>query len=155
VAKIGRGAIVGTDRGVDAWSGLPVGVFNPKEQQLMQFQPLFIALNSEDPDRLSAFYQDVVGLTPRFDLVPGAFATSEDAPICMIVEGHSEVRGRSTNPHRMMLNFSTDDAAAEARRLQGQGVTFVRKPYEEPEVGMFATFIDPDGNYCQLVQLFG
>ena len=121
----------------------------------MQLQPLFIARNSEDPDRLSAFYQDVVGLTPRFDLVPGAFATSEDAPICMIVEGHSEVRGRTRNPHRMMLNFSTDDAAAEARRLQGQGVTFVRKPYEEPEVGMFATFIDPDGNYCQLVQLFG
>ncbi len=121
----------------------------------MQVQPFLITLNSEDPDRLTAFYKDVVRLIPRFDVVPGAFAMSEDAPVCLIVEGHSEVRGRARNPHRMMLNFSTDDAVAEARRLQGQGVTFVRKPYEEPEVGMFATFIDPDGNYCQLVQLFG
>ena len=121
----------------------------------MQFQPLFIALNSEDPDRLTAFYQDVVGLTPRFDLVPGAFAMSGDAPVCMIIEGHSEVLGSAQDPHRVMLNFSTDDAVAEARRLQGQGVTFVRETYEEPDVGIFATFTDPDGNYCQLVQLFG
>jgi catechol-2,3-dioxygenase len=31
----------------------------------MQVQPFLITLNSEDPDRLTAFYKDVVGLTPR------------------------------------------------------------------------------------------
>ncbi len=121
----------------------------------MQVQPLLVALNSEDPERLTAFYKDVVGLIPRFDVVPGAFAMSEEAPVCLIVEGHSEVRGAAKDPHRMMLNFSVDDTAAEAGRLRQQGVTFVRESYEEPGVGMFATFTDPDGNYCQLVQLYG
>jgi predicted enzyme related to lactoylglutathione lyase len=120
----------------------------------MQFQPFVIALNSEDPDRLTAFYEDVVRLTPRFDLVPGAFAASMDAPIGLIIEGHSEVRGAARDPHRLMLNFIVDDAALEARRLQQRGVTFISEPYEEPGVGMFATFADPDGNFCQLVQLF-
>ena len=80
---------------------------------------------------------------------------TEEAPVCLIVEGHSEVRGAATEPYRMMLNFSVDDIAAEADRLRQQGVTYIRDPYEEPGVGMFATFSDPDGNYCQLVQLYG
>lgn len=121
----------------------------------MQFQPFLLTLNSEDPDRLTAFYRNVVHLTPRFDLVPGAFAMSEDAPVCLIVEGHSEVRGTASEPQRMMLNFRVNDAAAEARRLQELGVTFIREPYEEAGVGLFATFADPDGNYCQLIQLHG
>ncbi len=79
---------------------------------------------------------------------------TEDAAICLIVEGHSEVRGAAKEPQRMMLNFSVDGAVAEADRLGQQGVTFIREPYEEPGVGMFATFTDPDGNYCQLVQLY-
>ena len=79
---------------------------------------------------------------------------TEDAAICLIVEGHSEVRGAAKEPQRLLLNFSVDDAVAEAGRLGGQGVTFIREPYEEPGVGMFATFTDPDGNYCQLVQLY-
>ena len=121
----------------------------------MQVQPFLVTLNSEDPDRLTAFYEDIVRLIPRFDLIPGAFAMSEDAPVCLIIEGHSEVRGTAKDPHRVMLNFSVNNAVSEARRLQQQGVTFIRETYEEPGVGMFATFVDPDGNYCQLVQLYG
>jgi len=120
----------------------------------MEIQPLFVVLHSEDPDRLIAFYDEVVDLTARFDLVPGAFAVDAAAPIGLIVEGHSEVHGVAAEPQRVMLNFSVGDATSEARRIAAQGVTFVREPYEEPGVGVFATFTDPDGNYCQLVQLY-
>jgi predicted enzyme related to lactoylglutathione lyase len=53
-----------------------------------------------------------------------------------------------------LLNFVVDDMATEAGRIRAAGVTFAAEPYEESGVGMFATFADPDGNLCQLVQLF-
>ena len=49
---------------------------------------------------------------------------------------------------------SVATAGISVADAQQQGVTFIREPYEEPGVGMFATFTDPDGNYCQLVQLY-
>jgi predicted enzyme related to lactoylglutathione lyase len=121
----------------------------------MEVQPLLVIVHSEDPDRLIAFYDEVVDLVPRFDLAPGGFAVGLDAPISLIVEGHSEVHGSAKEPQRVMLNFSVDDAASEARRIADRGVTFIREPYEEPGVAMFATFTDPDGDYCQLLQLYG
>jgi hypothetical protein len=58
----------------------------------MPIQPFLLTLNSEAPDRLIAFYRDIVQLTPRFDLVPGALATSKDAPTCLIA-----LQGAGTN----------------------------------------------------------
>lgn len=51
-----------------------------------------------------------------------------------------------------MLNFVVSDAVAEQGRLIGRGVKFTRQAYEEPGVGLFATFRDPDGNLCQLIE---
>ena len=62
--------------------------------------------------------------------------------------------GRSREPQRILLNFLVGDAVIAADRLAARGVDFVRPPYEEEGVGMFATFLDLDGNYCQLVQLY-
>jgi predicted enzyme related to lactoylglutathione lyase len=67
---------------------------------------------------------------------------------------HSDVRGSAKDPHRILLNFSVNDVKAESGRLKTAGVPLVRDAYEEPGVGMFATFVDPDGNYCQLVHLY-
>jgi predicted enzyme related to lactoylglutathione lyase len=54
-----------------------------------------------------------------------------------------------------MLNFVVQDATSEQRRLKSRDVEFVRDATEEPGVGLFATFVDPDGNYCQLIELRG
>lgn len=115
----------------------------------MDAQTLIVLLHSEQPDRLISFYQDVVGLETNFDL-PLAFNVGGAR---VIVEPHSAVRGPAKEPERVMLNFVVADAAAEQGRLIGQGVTFTRQAYEEPGVGLFATFRDPDGNYCQLIEL--
>lgn len=118
----------------------------------MHTQQFVVALNSPDPDRLVGFYRDVVGLTPCFDLVPGSFMVGASSFPSLLIEAHSEVTGPAHEPQRVLLNFLVDDVAREQRRLEDCGVQFIRPAYEEPE-GVFATFADPDGNYCQLVEL--
>lgn len=111
-------------------------------------------LHTGDPERLVGFYKDIVGLTPQFDVTPGAFRAGSSSFVDLIIEPHSEVAGSSKEPARMLLNFVVDDALAEQRRLKAADVRFIRDATEEPGVGLFATFADPDGNYCQLIQLF-
>ena len=110
-------------------------------------------LHTEQPGRLIDFYEDVVGLAPKFDVTPGAFNTGSAALLDLIVEPHSDVRGAAREPQRVMLNFVVDDAVAEQRRLESHDVRFIRPATDEPGVGLFATFTDPDGNYCQLIEL--
>lgn len=116
----------------------------------MNAQQLVVNLNSEQLDRLVSFYKDVIGLEPNFALAPGAFSVGGAT---FLVEGHSEVKGAAKEPHRLLLNFVVADAVEEQARLKAQGVHFVRAASAEPGIGIFATFLDPDGNYCQLVQL--
>ena len=118
----------------------------------MDTNQFVVLLHTEQPEALISFYQDVVGLTPKFEVTPGAFAAGSASFPALIVEGHSEVRGASRDPQRVMLNFAVADIAAEQRRLEASGVRFVRPAEREPGVGMFATFTDPDGNYCQLIE---
>jgi catechol 2,3-dioxygenase-like lactoylglutathione lyase family enzyme len=122
----------------------------------MSFQGFILTISSHDPDRLRDFYRDVVGLVPLFDFTPGAFGlNAESQEPFLLIEEHSEVGASVREPERMLLNFLVDDIAFEESRLRSGGVEFDRAANEEPGVGMFATFRDPDGNLCQLVQLFG
>ena len=105
---------------------------------------------SEQPERLIQFYADVVGLQPMPQVSAGAFLAGNAA---FLVDGHSEVKGTATEPQRVLLSFSVDDVAAEQERLESAGVRFVRPATKEPWGGLVATFLDLDGNYCQLVGL--
>src|SRR5690242_10536727 len=103
---------------------------------------------SEQPERLIAFYADVVGLAPMPQVSPGAFMAGTTG---FLVDGHSETKGQAKEPQRVLLTFSVDDASAEQIRLEAAGVKFVRAATREPWGGLVATFEDLDGNYCQLV----
>ena len=52
----------------------------------------------------------------------------------------------------MILNFDVGDARAVVRRLDELGAAW-KSRLEEREPGLFATAIDPDGNYVQIIQL--
>ncbi len=104
---------------------------------------------SEQPEQLISFYKDVVGLTPMPQISPGAFMAGTTG---FLVDGHSQVHGAAREPQRVLLTFTVDDAAAEQQRLEGQGVKFIRPRTQEPWGGFVATFEDPGGNYCQLVE---
>ena len=69
----------------------------------------------------------------------------------LLVDAHSEVKGQARESQRVLITFTVDDAVEEQKRLEGEGVRFVRLATREPWGGLVATFMDLDGNYCQLV----
>ena len=119
----------------------------------MRVNQFVVNVNSEHPDALIDFYRDLVGLTVNLEFGPGAFMAGSSTFFALIVEGHSEVRGNTKEPQRVLLNFLVDDLAFEEARLKDRGVAFIMSATREPGFGTIATFLDPDGNYCQLMQL--
>ena len=107
---------------------------------------------TEEMGRLLPFYRDTVGMpvemdTPEFVV----FAAEGAGQLCLGV--HSEVKGQSRDPNRMMIDLGVDDCQAEYQRLRSKGVEFVREPSTDPGDGLIvATFKDPDGNLVQLIQ---
>ena len=108
-----------------------------------------INVTSEDPERLKGFYRDVIGLKPTPEMGDGAF---DAAGTAFFVDGHSETKGATKEPQRVLINFFVDDLAAEQKRLEGKGVKFIRSGGKEEWGGTISTFLDPDGNYCQLLE---
>ncbi len=65
---------------------------------------------------------------------------------------HSKVKGKTKEPHRLMLNFEVDDIKSAVKKLKSLDVRIVADVYHMQDYGWVATFADPDGNYFQLVQ---
>ena len=115
----------------------------------MKVNNFHLQITSENPDRLKSFYRDTVGLPNVPEMGDGAFAVGGAN---LFVDGHSETKGQAREPQRMLVDLVVDDVAAERARLEGQGVEFIRREGKEEWGGTISTFLDPDGNYCQLVQ---
>ena len=71
---------------------------------------LSLNLGSPEPERLIAFYRDILGLTPAPELSAGAFALGGSF---LIVSGHSRVTGPATDAVRYLINFVVDDLDGE------------------------------------------
>lgn len=108
-----------------------------------------INITSEDPQRLIAFYRDVLRLPGNEQMGDGAFNVGGAQ---LLIDGHSEVHGPAKEPARVLINFFVPDLAAEQARLEAQGVEFIRTAGREYWGGIISTFLDPDGNYLQLLE---
>jgi len=115
----------------------------------MQVSQFIINVTSEQPEKLMKFYGDVVGLPRNPDFGESAFMAG---PTPFLIDGHNQVKGATREPQRMLLDFFVDDLAAEQKRLEAAGVTFIRTAGREPWGGVISTFLDPDGNYCQIIE---
>ncbi len=102
---------------------------------------------TEDLARLLQFYRDTLG--QKTSMESDAFVMFGDGRFA--IGKHSEVKGASRDPNRIMLNFETTDAQADYEELTGKGVEFTRPPSQDGEL-IIATFKDPDGNVLQLLQ---
>ncbi|GMU40561.1 MAG: hypothetical protein AMXMBFR23_14270 [Chloroflexota bacterium] len=103
---------------------------------------------------MRAFYVETLGLRPDTDRagrVRFSFGTPPQE-VRLILSVHDGVRGRSTEPERVMFNFLVPDIQATVARLTAAGVAFRRLPAQEEWGGWVATFQDPDGNTLQLMQ---
>lgn len=114
----------------------------------MQIDSFLLNITSDQPDALRDWYRDVLQL-PELEGMP-AF----DAGGAMLsIDSHSEVHGKAAEPARMLLNLIVPDLATEHERLLAAGVECLREPAREEWGGLITTFLDPDGNYVQLVQM--
>jgi predicted enzyme related to lactoylglutathione lyase len=108
-----------------------------------------VARHSDDPDRLKAFFRDVVGLSDDFPDLGNPFMAGGTA---IYISPHSEIEGGTREPARTILNLFVDDVAREEARIEEAGATFIRTQGREYWGGVISTFVDPDGNYMQLIE---
>jgi len=110
-----------------------------------------ILISTDDINKLTPFYRDVIGLNAAMEGAEFAvFATGSGSQLALGV--HSEVKGRSKEPNRIMVDLEVDNCQAEYDRLRAKGVEFTREPTED-EGFIVATLLDPDGNQLQLFQV--
>ena len=102
-------------------------------------------------DAMARFYRDQLGLVPRSDKPD--FINFDWGGVRLSVSVHDRVHGASREPFRIMVNLAVDDIDAVHARLVASGVTFTRPPEPEAWGGRVASFMDPDGNLLQLMQL--
>lgn len=107
-------------------------------------------LSSTDPDRLGAWY--AAAITPADDARVDSYRILRYGDFHLMIDQRDDVAPANPEPGRMILNFDVDDARAVAARLDDMGVTWL-SPLEDRDGSLFATAVDPDGNYVQLIQI--
>lgn len=117
-----------------------------------------ILIGSENATLLAKFYREVVGLkqTMSFELGEkgeSGYSFEMEGSVNIVVMDHSDVKGKSKDPSRIMFNLEVDDIDKEVKRLKEEKVKLVQDIYHIEDYGKIATFEDIDGNYFQLVQV--
>jgi predicted enzyme related to lactoylglutathione lyase len=109
-----------------------------------------ILLASTDPERLHAWY--ATALEPEEDAKVDQYRILKFGSFHVLIDQRDDVGDRNPEPGRIILNFDVADARAIAARLDDLGATWLAE-LEDRDGSLFATAIDPDGNYVQIIQL--
>jgi predicted enzyme related to lactoylglutathione lyase len=118
------------------------------EQETAMDRPVLnsMLLGSTDPDRLKDWYRTA------FHAETNSYGTLDLGGFGLIVEHRDDVDAKGLEPGRFIINFSVDDIEQTAAHLRSLDVTWLVEP-EDRGPGYFATLIDPDGNYVQIIQM--
>lgn len=103
-------------------------------------------IGSTDAERLKAWYRD--GFQAEVD----GYGNLNLGGFGLVIEQRDDVAAKTTEPGRHIVNFGVEDIEAAAAQLRALDVEWLVHP-EDRGVGWFATLIDPDGNYVQLIQM--
>lgn len=115
-----------------------------------------ILIWSEDAKKLSAWYKDTFNLKVVQELNhpkdTGVLFSFPEGDTWLWIGQHSEVHGKSQDPHRHMFNINVDSVTEAYKYLTKRSVEFFAKPFKAPTMEKyFATLYDPDGNFVQLI----
>lgn len=108
-----------------------------------------VLIGSEDPKRLADYYTKLFG---KPGMEEGGFTSWRIGDGGLTVGPHDQVKGKNTQPGRVIWNIESADVKGDFSRLKAAGATVIREPYAPDTAGAFwiATFSDPDDNYFQL-----
>jgi len=108
-----------------------------------------LMIGSAQPKILARFYEKVFEKKP--DMVDGDWYGWQVGSCFFGLGHHSEVKGKTKEPGRMMFNLQTKKVKEEFERIKKiEGAEVIKEPYEM-QGAWIATFGDPDGNYFQLM----
>ena len=110
-----------------------------------------ILLSSTDPERLRDWYAEA--FAPKVDRTPGepGYDVLDFNSFYVMLDRRDDVGETNPQPGRMFLNVETDDARSIAQRIDVLGGNWLA-PLEDRDGSLFATAIDPDGNYVQIIE---
>jgi predicted enzyme related to lactoylglutathione lyase len=117
----------------------------------MEVDYTVIGINSTNPQRLYEWYRDTLGLAVVEDEDMGPTALKAGGAIISFSE-HSEISETAKDPARHLNSLFVADIDKEQERLVAAGAQCVRDRGREFWGGIISTFVDPDGNYIQLIQ---
>lgn len=108
-----------------------------------------VMIGTTQPKVLAEFYEKV--FAKDADWSDGDWNGWQVGSAYLTVGPHSEMKGKSKEPGRVIFNFETKEVKEEFERIKSiEGAKVIKEPYEMG--GMWiATFADPDGNYFQLM----
>lgn len=107
-----------------------------------------VMIGTANAKKLIAFYSKILNKDP--DMLEGEWAGWVLGNGFLSVGQHSEVKGVSSQPARVMFNLETNEVKEEYERIKKAGAKTVKEPYQMQE-SWIATLSDPDGNYFQLM----
>ena len=108
----------------------------------------FVTLPTEDFDRATDFYANVLGLTEsvRYGKMPGAEFETGTLTIAIL---ESQAFGIEFRPHGHPIALHVPDVEAARAELESRGVKFAAETMDSAVCHM-AHFRDPDGNALML-----
>ncbi|HEX4818193.1 MAG TPA: VOC family protein [Nonomuraea sp.] len=109
-----------------------------------------LLLASTDPERLRSWY--AAALDPEDNTDVNGYRVLKFGECFLLIDTRHDVGDKNPEPGRVILNFDVEDARAVAARMEDAGVTWLAE-LEDRDGSLFATAIDPDGNYVQIIQL--
>ncbi|TDE42546.1 VOC family protein [Nonomuraea mesophila] len=107
-------------------------------------------LASTDPDKLRDWY--AAALEPEEKSDVGVLRVLKYGDFHLMIDTRADIADKNPEPGRVILNFDVADARAVVARMESLGVSWLAE-LEDRDGSLFATAIDPDGNYVQLIQL--
>ena len=111
-----------------------------------------VFIKSPDPDRLKAWYRDVLGLA--LDDYGVTFSLAGQAGDLVWSPFAADTNYFASSIREVMLNFRVDDLDALIVRILAAGGEMQGNMQEEP-YGKFAWLVDPDGTKIELWQQTG
>jgi predicted enzyme related to lactoylglutathione lyase len=109
-------------------------------------------LSSTNPERLRDWYVNAFSVKSERTAGEPAYDVLDFDGFYVMLDRRADIGALNPEPGRLILNLEVSGARDIVARLDELGTKW-HSPLEDRDGSLFATAIDPDGNYVQLVDL--